>query len=82
MKILKAGTRVVTVIGNIEAFVVGVNISMDTIDYKIRWFSNGEEKTAWLYRFEIEIAPVKQTAGFNSKPIIKNYDDEITLIEA
>lgn len=82
MKILKAGTRVVTVIGNIEALVVGVSITMDTVDYKIRWFSNGEEKTAWLYRFEIEIAPVKQTAGFNSKPIIKNYNDEITLIEA
>ena len=82
MKILKAGTRVITVIGNIEALVVGVNITMDSIDYKIRWFSNGEEKTSWLFRFEIEVAPVKQSAGFGAKQTISQEDTEITLIEA
>ncbi|WP_233881859.1 hypothetical protein [Tenacibaculum piscium] len=81
LTILKAGTKVRTVIGDIEALIVGVNITMDTIDYKIRWFSNGEEKTAWIYRFEIEIAPIKQTAGFTSKTVSKPLDSEINLIE-
>ena len=81
MKVLKAGTKVTTVIGNIEALVVGVNITMDTIDYKVRWFANGEEKIAWLYRFEIDVTPVKQNAGFGRKEIIEPFDCEITLIE-
>ena len=80
MKVLKAGTKVTTVIGNIDALVVGVSITMDTIDYRIRWFSNGEEKTAWLYRFEINVTPLKQAAGFGRKEIIEPFDCEITLI--
>lgn len=81
MKILKAGTRVKTIIGGIEALVVGVLIEIDTVNYKIRYFSNGEEKTSWLFRFEIEVSPPKQTAGFNAKPVEQNYNDEVTLIE-
>jgi len=80
MKILKAGTKIITVIGNIEAMVVGVSIEMDAVQYKIRYFSNGELQEAWLYRFEIEVCPIKQPAGFGAK-IIPNYDNEITLIE-
>ena len=80
MKILKAGTKIITVIGNIEAMIVSVCIDMETIQYKIRYFSNGELQEAWLYRFEIEVSPIKQPAGFGVK-IITNYDNEITLIE-
>jgi len=80
MKILKAGTKIITVIGNIEAMIVSVCIDMETIQYKIRYFSNGELQEAWLYRFEIEVSPIKQPAGFGAKIII-NYDNEITLIE-
>ena len=71
MKVLKAGTKVTTVIGNIDALVVGV---------RIRWFYNGEEKTAWLHRFEINVTPLKQAAGFGRKEIIEPFDCEITLI--
>ena len=81
MKVLKAGTKVTTVIGNIEALIVGVNITMDTIDYKVRWFANGEEKIAWLYRFEIDVTPLKQSAGFGRSVIQSDLDSEITLIE-
>ena len=38
MKILKAGTKVTTVIGGIEAMIVSVCITMDTVEYKIRSF--------------------------------------------
>jgi len=80
MKILKAGTRVVTVIGGIEAFVVGVCITMETVEYNIRYFAGGEKKDTWLYRFEIEVAPTKKKAGFGIKIIEENIS-EVNLIE-
>jgi hypothetical protein len=82
MKILKAGTRVTTVIGNIDALVVGVNITQDTMDYKVRWFINGEERVSWLYRFEIYLTPIKQPAGFKAKEPIEPFDTEIFLIDS
>ena len=80
MKVLKAGTRVTTVIGGIEAMVVGVCITMDSIEYKVRYFTNGEEKVSWLHPFEIEVSPIRQQAGFGKK--IETPDNqEIILIE-
>lgn len=81
MKVLKAGTKVTTVIGNIEALVVAVVIAMETVEYKIRYFSNGDERVAWLYRFEIEVATVKNPVGFNKKIDTAENENEINLIE-
>lgn len=80
MKILKAGTKVTTIIGDVQAIITGVCITMDTVEYKIRWFYNGEEKIAWVYRYEIEVSRPKQTAGFNSVSNAIIEDNEITLI--
>ena len=80
MKILKAGTKVKTIIGNLEAIITAVSITMDTVEYRIRWFYNGEEKIAWIYRYEIEVSRPKQTAGFNSVNITPIENNEITLI--
>ncbi len=80
MKILKAGTKVTTIIGDVQAIVTAVSITMDTVEYRIRWFYNGEEKIAWVYRYEIEVSRPKQTAGFNSVNIDPIEDNEITLI--
>ena len=81
LKILKAGTRVKTIVGDIEALITGVCITEQTIEYKIRWFYAGEEKSAWVYRYEIEVAKPKQTAGFNTPSELPIIDSEITLIE-
>lgn len=78
MKILKAGTKVKTIIGNIEAFIVGVMITEETIDYKIRYFAGGEEKIAWLYRYEIELIEKRKPAGFGNNT---EETDESKLIE-
>ena len=80
MKILKAGTKVTTIIGDVQAIVTAVSITMDTVEYRIRWFYNGEEKIAWVYRYEIEVSRPKQTAGFNSVTNAIIEDNEITLI--
>lgn len=82
IKILKAGTKVKTVIGGVEAIITGVCITMDTIEYKIRWFYNGEERSAWVYRYEIEVSKPKQTAGFNSDNEPPVIDHEITLLSS
>lgn len=80
MKILKAGTKVTTIIGDVQAIITGVCITMDTVEYKLRWFYNGEEKIAWVYKYEIEVSRPKQTAGFNSVNVAPIEDHEITLI--
>jgi hypothetical protein len=80
MKILKAGTKITTVIGDVQAIITGVCITAETVEYRIRWFYNGEEKTAWVHRFEIEVSRPKQTAGFNSVNNEVIEDNEITLI--
>ena len=80
MRVLKAGTRVKTVIGCIEAFVVSVNIEQNDVDYKLRYFSNGEVKECWVRRFEIEISKPKQQAGFGN--IIEQEEaEEVTLLQ-
>lgn len=80
MKILKVGTKIITVIGDIEAIITGVYIAMDYIEYKIRWFYNGEERHAWVFRYEIEVAKPKQNAGFNRSETLPIQENEITLI--
>lgn len=79
MKILKAGTKVTTIIGGVKAIIIGVCITMDTIEYRVRWFNNGEERTAWVYRYEIEVSAKKHKAGFNNKTE-EIEDNEIELI--
>ena len=80
MKILKAGTKVTTIIGDLQAIITGVCITMDTVEYKIRWFYNGDEKIAWVHRYEIEVTKPKQNAGFNAKNEILIQENEVTLI--
>lgn len=80
MKILKAGTKIKTIIGDVEAIITGVCITMDTVEYRIRWFYNGEEKIAWVYRYEVEVSRPKQKAGFNANNDTPIIDNEITLI--
>ena len=58
------GTRVRTVIGQIEAIVIGVCIRGNNVEYNIRYFSDGEMKDPWLFDFEIETFTQKQEAGF------------------
>ena len=80
MKVLKAGTKVKTVIGELEAMVVGVCITMDTVEYKIRWLYNGAEQYSWVYRYELEVSYPKRKAGFNTENEIIPTDNEVTLI--
>lgn len=80
MQILKAGTRVKTIIGDIEALIVSVCITIDTVEYKIRYFTGGEERISWLYRYEIEVFKPKKDIGFGVKQE-EEIDPNVMLIE-
>jgi len=80
MQILKAGTKIKTVIGDIEGMIIGVIITMDLVEYKIRYFSSGQEHITWLHRYEIEVFKSNSKVGFG----VKRDDDpdpNIILIE-
>ena len=69
MQIVKTGTPIITISGQIKAIVTGVCIRNESINYEISYFGGGEHKTAWIYRYEFEIdTSTKQKAGF------KHYD--------
>lgn len=55
--IIPNGTKVITKIGSIECFVIGVVVrgkSNNQVEYNVSWFLNGERKSEWVYDFEIE----------------------------
>ena len=80
MKVLKSGTKVKTIVGELSALITGVCIEFDSITYRISYFYQGEHKTVWVYRYEIEVEQPKQTAGFNSVRVEQQTDNEVTLI--
>lgn len=80
MKVFKAGTIVKTIIGDIEAMVTSVCITDSSVEYKLRYFSNGLEQIVWLNSFEIEQRKPTQSAGFG-KSFIEDQDNSITYLD-
>ena len=69
MQIVKTGTKIITISGQIKAIVTGVCIRNESINYEISYFGGGEHKSAWIYRYEFEIdTAIKTKAG------LVNYD--------
>jgi hypothetical protein len=65
MEIYKTGTRVRTVIGDIEAFITQVRITSGHIHYEISWFKDGESQNAFLEDFEFTTdCKTKEEIGF------------------
>jgi len=55
--ILPPGTEVTTRIGNVKGIVLGICVrgeNLDSVEYHIGTFVNGEHKTYWLYDFEFK----------------------------
>lgn len=71
MIILKHGTRIRTVVGNLDGFVTGVSIRDQAVLYEISYLVNGKFESSWLYRFEVEPQSEKKPAGFNYESNIK-----------
>lgn len=74
--IIPNGSRVITLIGNIEAIVIGVCVRgerNENIEYNISRFANGELKSDWVQSFEI-----KEKID-NSKPAGFMKDNQVLL---
>jgi len=66
MKIYRSGTKVIINEGNIAATVTAVEISFESVTYKLTFFMNDDFKTVWLNEsfFKVCDASTKQTIGF------------------
>jgi len=69
IQVVKYGTPVTTVIGNIKGLVTAVCIRDTNVTYEISYFNNGLSVNCWLYRIEFTI-----DESAKSKPGLVNYD--------
>ena len=75
--VLTPGTKVTTNIGQINGTVLGICVRgerLDSIEYHIGYFVNGEYKTAWVFSYEVsEMIDNSKPTGFQSysnKPLL------------
>lgn len=71
IQVVKYGTKVKTVIGNISAIITGILIAENnSVEYRLCYFNNGEHVLVWVNRieFEIDYQDKPQKAG------LVNYD--------
>lgn len=53
MKVYKCGSKAITVVGEIEGIITGINIRFERIQYELSYFQKGEHKSTWLEECEI-----------------------------
>lgn len=71
MQIIKFGTPIVTVIGNVKAIITATCIRDQNITYEISYFHNGMSVQTWLHRIEFKI-----DESDKQKPGLVNYDKQ------
>lgn len=66
MTIIKCGSKVKSVLTNIEGIVTAVSIRFTSVAYEVSYFNNGEYKQVWLNESEFELSSnaKKETIGF------------------
>ena len=68
MQIVKTGTKIITISGQIKAIVTGVCIRNESINYEISYFGGGEHKSAGLAKGEL---PHKLATKNRTKVLLK-----------
>lgn len=80
IQIVKYGTPVITVIGNIKALITAVCIRDQHMEYEVSYFQSGSHVHVWLQRIEFEIDDTEKV-----KPGLVHYNNKqnetFTLIE-
>ena len=80
MKVYKHGTRVKTLIGDIEGLITAISIRVGSISYEISYFSSGIYYNIWLNDFEFEVCSKKSDIGFNkTTDIVVSNQVEINI---
>jgi len=66
MNIVKCGSKVKSVLTNIEGIITAASIRFNSVAYEVSYFNNGEYKQVWLNEseFELSINTKKETIGF------------------
>jgi len=68
-QIVKYGTPIITVIGNIKALITATCIRENNITYEISYFQNGMSVSTWIQRIEFNIDD-----SAKGKPGLVNYE--------
>jgi hypothetical protein len=79
IQIIKIGTPIKTKVGNLRGQLIGVCLRMGSIEYQMRYISNGEPHECWFYDIEIEIDRPTQTAGFGRKQQQEEIDNTFLI---
>lgn len=68
IEIIKSGTEVETVNGQIKGTVTAASIRFNSVSYEISYFHNGEYKSCWMNELEFKSMGdnYKQKVGFKS----------------
>lgn len=81
LQVVKCQTKVKTVIGELQAIVTGICIRDEAISYELSYFHNGENKKAWVSRYEFTIDTArKQQAGFVKEQQPQEQDSVLILL--
>lgn len=65
MTVVRCGSKVKSVLTNIEGIVTAVSIRFTAVAYEVSYFNNGEYKQVWLNESEFETSThKKETIGF------------------
>lgn len=83
LHVVKYGTRVKTVIGNIEAIITAICIRQnDSVCYEISYFNHGISTVVWVTRIEFEVFNVseKQKAGLVNYDITEDDESKTQIL--
>jgi len=66
MKVVKCGSKVKSVLINIEGIITAVSIRFEAVAYEVSYFNNGDYKQIWMNETEFELSSTakKETIGF------------------
>jgi hypothetical protein len=82
LQVVKYGTNIKTVIGNIKAIITAICIrENEGVTYEISYFNNGLSTTCWIKRIEFEIDLVeKKKAGLVNYDNDNDNNDDVILL--
>jgi len=72
MNIIKSGEVITIKMGGIKAYVIGVCIRGEAVEYNVSYFNNKEHINIWLHSFEVELwVDNSKPAGFGNFKVDK-----------
>ena len=73
MNFIKSGEIVTIKMGSIKAYVIGVCVRENSVEYNVSYFNNKAHVSIWLHSFEVELwVDNSKPAGFGNFKKVEN----------